>query len=131
MSTLYQTSNTMIHIRDKLGHEVAISLNLPDNPINESLLQLRNFLLEPLHLLPAIQWPPIIQPQAPNHFISRLLQAFRKFHQLPAAVKFTSELFNLGRNRVPRNIAGSSGLSLRLHSDGGGLAARKGNPGRI
>lgn len=77
---------------------------LPNHSIHKRPLHLGHFLLELLHLLPAIQRPSIIQTQAPNHIGPGALDVLIQVRQLLPGLEFPSEPLNLLQHRLARRV---------------------------
>lgn len=91
---------------------VSSAANLTHNAIHKGSLHLRNLFLKRLHLFPAIQWPPVIQPQTTNNISLGLLNTLIQFNQLPPSIQTAAQHVNLAHNRVPRDLTVDNGLLL-------------------
>jgi hypothetical protein len=102
-----------------------ISINLPStqspsssttSPLYKSLLHLPNLSLELLNLLPAVQRPTVILPQARTHILTRLLDRRRDLLQLLARLKLGLQVHDLLLH------AGVAASGVRFRRGSGGLA---------
>ena len=73
---------------------------LRHNSINPGLLQLLHLSLEALHLLPAVQRPTVILPQAADDLAARLFHTLRQLAHLLALLESAAELLDLLADRM-------------------------------
>jgi hypothetical protein len=126
----YSTASTA-----KTVDAVSSTANLTHNAIDKSSLHLRNLLLEGVNLLPAIQWPAVVQSQTSNNISLGLFNTLIQLNQLPPPIQTATQHVNLTHNRVPRDLAVDNGRLLcdgflRRGEDRRGLvlAAGEGDP---
>ena len=84
------------------GHPSQSFRRLPTRLLYKRLLQLPNLLLEILHLLPAIQGPPVVRPQTRHQTLLRLLHFRTRFLQLLARFELFSQVHDLFLHAVVR-----------------------------
>lgn len=96
--------------------------HLTHNTVHESSLHARNLTLESIDLLPAVQWPTVIQLQTASNIRPGLSNAFIKLGQLPPPIKLAPQLVDLCSYGVPRHITLGRlcGGGSRLRRDGCG-----------
>lgn len=73
-------------------HRLPISFCLSSSLLDKGLLQLSDFRLEHLNLLPAVQWSPVIRPEALHQTLLRLLHLLWKLLNLLALLQLLSEI---------------------------------------
>lgn len=71
------------------------NITLTNNTVHESLLHLSDLALERINLLPAIQRPTVIQPQATDNISLRLLNTLIQLGQLSPPIEPAAQLVDL------------------------------------
>lgn len=102
---------------DHPGHPSLHLHRLPTRLLYKRFLQLADLLLEILHLLPAVQGPPVVRPQTSHQALLRLLHLRTRFLQLLARIELLSQVHDFFLYAVVRTL----GRGLR-----GGRGERRG-----
>lgn len=103
----YSTASTA-----KTVDAVSSTASLTHNAIDKSSLHLRNLLLEGINLLPAIQWPAVVQSQTSNNISLGLFNTRIQLNQLPPPIQTAAQHINLTHDRVPGDLTVDDGLLL-------------------